>query len=124
MRYAYAFNLKTGDDLVAALETQGGEGLSMADVEFTDRSGKRTFCHFPTFSDYDPATRTVALQDFSKAPRRVSVEGLRFSEKGDTRPALYYRAHPGMERFLTPEEHPTRESYRPPAKLGWGEDYD
>jgi hypothetical protein len=123
LRYAWAYNLKTGDDLVQAMSSQGREGLSMADIGMTDRFGDRRKSHFPVFHDYDPKTHSVAMQDFSNRLTRLSLDGLRFDDYGNTRPALYYRPALGMEKFLTLDEQAAyyRRGGTAPENPRWGE---
>ncbi|MBK7864785.1 MAG: prolyl oligopeptidase family serine peptidase [Archangiaceae bacterium] len=103
VRYGYAFNIKTGDDLVAAVKSQGDDGLAFADIEISSPEHGPVHLHFPVFYDYDEKTRTVAMQEWQRGERRISVDGLKFADKGDARPAIFYRPHPDLERFLTPE---------------------
>lgn len=108
VRYGYAYKLVTGEDLVAALDSQHGEGLTFGDVDVKIPGSGWVPLHFPVFYDYDPATRTVALQEYTRGERRVSIDGLEFATKGERRPAMFYRPDPGLEPFLTPEHHPRR----------------
>jgi hypothetical protein len=101
VRYGWAFKLKTGKDLIEALESQQGEGIAMADVRIAIPNQGSMHLHFPVFHSYDPASRTVVMEDFSFPGRRLPVEGLTFPDDRDLRPAIYYRPHPGIEKFLT-----------------------
>jgi hypothetical protein len=102
VRYGYAFNLKTGADLVEALRSQKGEGLAFGDIEANLGTGM-THLHFPVFYDYDAKTKTVAVQEWMRGERRVPVDQIQFQTVGNARPSLFYRPDPGMDRFLTPE---------------------
>jgi hypothetical protein len=102
LRYGYAWNIRTGADLVEALATQNGEGLAFGEVGVT-YAGKTKSIHFPVFYDFDPKTRTVAMQEWTRSERRLKVDELSFATKGEARPAIYYRETDAINRFLTPE---------------------
>lgn len=102
IRYAYAYKLVTGEDLAEAIETQGGAGLTFGDVTATIR-GQTAQLHFPVFYDYDPKTRTVALQEWRMGEQRISIDDIHFPTNVKARPAIYYRPTPAMDKFLTPE---------------------
>jgi hypothetical protein len=99
MLYGYAMNLKTGDDLVKAVLSQGKEGLAMADTKISVRGGPFENVHFPVFYDFDPQTRTIEMQHWSLGATRVKVDELRFEDVG-----IYYEPHADLEPFLTPEK--------------------
>jgi S-formylglutathione hydrolase FrmB len=106
VHYRYAFNLRTGADLVKALATQGEEGLAMADVKLRlSKDGDWHNLHFPVFYDHDPVTGTVAFQHWSQGERRIPVKDLEFIGHGDARPAIFMRGpESAMFDFLTPWE--------------------
>jgi hypothetical protein len=106
VRYGYAHKLKTGDDLVKAVESQGIEGLAFGDlkVHVSNGSGESRLLalHFPVFYDYDPKTRTLAYQEWTHGERRVPVDAIENIEEA----SLYYRPSAGLAPFLTPQEQP------------------
>jgi hypothetical protein len=102
VRYGHAFNLKTGQDLVDALQTQKGEGLAFGEIGADLGSGMMRLS-FPVFYDFDPQTRTVAMQEWTRSERRIPVDAIRFDTCGNGRPSVFYRPDPGVDRFLTPQ---------------------
>jgi S-formylglutathione hydrolase len=104
VHYRYAFNLRTGDDLVKALATQGEEGLAMADVKI--RLGKDEpwhGLHFPVFYDYDAKSGTVAFQHWEQGERRIPVKDLEFFVDGKDGPAIFMRGpESALHDILTP----------------------
>jgi S-formylglutathione hydrolase len=104
VHYRYAFNLRTGADLVKALATQGEEGLAMADVKI--RFGKEMGwhgLHFPVFYDYDAKSGTVAFQHWEQGERRIPVKDLEFFAEPKDGPAIFIRGdESALYDVLTP----------------------
>jgi S-formylglutathione hydrolase FrmB len=120
VQYGYLYNLKTGEDLVGALATQGSFGLSLAEawVRVGDRPTKHL--HFPRFSDFDPVTRTVEMQEWGMGRQRLKVDELTFvGDEGARRdepqpPAGYFLVNDGIRRYWTPEKQPNAKPPPPP----------
>lgn len=96
--YGYAMKIKTGQDLVDAVLSQGKEGLAMSDMKL-GYNGKLQGLHFPVFYDYDPKTRTIEMQHWGAGPVRLKIDGLQLDDVG-----VYFENTPGMQKFLTPEK--------------------
>ncbi|HEY4220478.1 MAG TPA: hypothetical protein VGO62_04030, partial [Myxococcota bacterium] len=124
--YGYAMNIKTGDDLVAAVQSQGKEGLAMSDMKL-GYNGKLESVHFPVFYDYDDKTRTIEMQHWGAGPVRLKVDGLQLDDVG-----VYYEPTQGMAPFLTPEKQKNWDAIRrardgisnAPPKRSWRDDDD
>jgi hypothetical protein len=113
IRYERAYGIKTGEDLVKALEHQGRRGLAMSNVMVASPDLPRSprNLHFPRFFDFDPKTRTVAVQIWIHTDSdlqyhryiRVHVDSLSFPDfNPDRRPSIYYTPAPSIDGFITP----------------------
>ncbi len=121
--YGYAMKIKTGDDLVKAVQSQGKEGLAMSDMKL-GYNGQLVGIHFPVFYDYDEKTRTIEMQHWGAGATRLKVDGLQLDDVG-----VYYEPTAGMQEFLTPEKQSNwdairaaREGREPSRRRSWLDD--
>jgi hypothetical protein len=117
VQYGYLHNLTTGADVVEALKSQGPYGLALADAWVKVGDGPTTWLHFPQFSDFDPKTNTVELQEWTRGRQRVKVDELSFvgernARRGEPQPPAGYflvgPGHEGINAFWTPEFEPKK----------------
>ena len=119
VRYGYLHKIKTGAHLAEAMESQGEYGLSLAEawVQVGDDPNV-THLHFPHFSDFDPVTRTVVMQEWSRGRQRINVDQLKFiTDKGAQPVSGYFltgKGHEGIEKFWTRDAEPKPKPPPPP----------